>query len=340
MTRNKQTLLDLIWKVEPRLRDAFLEAIEEITSNAEIGRIASFLERGDVEGALGALHIDRAAFRPIERAIAEAFEAGAHFGVGSLPARDVFGGRIVLRADLRNPRAEAWLSSHSATLITNIAEDQRNGIRATLSSAMSEGKNPLRTALDVSGRVEKPSGRRTGGIIGLTAQQASFVNTARDDLLSEDVARMKHYLTLTRRDKRFDRQVQKAIRDGRKLDAETVAKITGRYSDKLLQLRAETIARTESLASIHQGRHEAYLQAIDAGKIRAEDVRRTWRNSGGGRVRDTHIDLHGTSVGIYEPFVTFRGNTLMYPCDPAGPTEETVNCRCTCDYRIDYLPNR
>lgn len=330
MTR--KTIEALLDDWEPIIRDAFLAAIDEIRDKAEIGRIVRLLERGDIEAALNAIHLDPAAFREFEESIRRSLIAsGSNTAEGI--TRGANGQRLVIRFNARNLGAERWLSEHSSTLVSRIIADQREAVREALRAGMERGDNPRRVALDIVGRVNRKTGRREGGIVGLTKQQERFVQNARDEL--SDPAKMSNYLTRARRDKRFDRTIAKAMREGKPLDKATIDKIVGRYKDGLLKLRGDTIGRTEALASLHQGQMEAFRQAVASGQIRAQDVRRTWKTAGDLRVRHSHRRLNGDTVGLEQRF----DNGLLYPGEPGAPVSETANCRCWLDIRIDFLAN-
>ncbi|WP_292395805.1 hypothetical protein [Mesorhizobium sp.] len=62
----------LVSTYEPVLRTAFIEAIDDIRSNIVLRRVVERLERGDVNGAIAAMNLDEAAFRPLEEAIRQA----------------------------------------------------------------------------------------------------------------------------------------------------------------------------------------------------------------------------------------------------------------------------
>lgn len=332
----KTRLLALIDKFEPELRKVFLGAIDDLVLNADIKRIAELLEAGDIDGALKAVHIDPAVFRDLEDAIARAYSAGGNAAVQSLPAMKApAGGKVVMRFDARQPRAELWLRRHSSNLVTAIVSDQREAIRNALRGGMEAGRNPRSTALDIVGRTNKATGRREGGIVGLTSGQENSVRRARNELLSGEEADLRRYLLRKARDRRFDGQVLKALTDGTAVPADVVDRAAGRYSDRLLKLRGDTIARTESLASLHASQNEAFHQAVDAGGIRAQDVRRVWITASDARVRDSHAAMEGESVGLDERF----SNGLLFPGEPGGPPEEVINCRCIVDIRVDFLAN-
>lgn len=319
---------DLLARLEPTLRAAFEDALELVKSDVQIGLLIEALERQDINSAMDALSLDPSVFRTFERALAESYAAGGDSGTSSMPRLpNPSGGRFIVRFDIRNPRAEIWLAEHSSNLVTRIVNEQRDVIRTALTDGMERGQNPRKTALNIAGRVDPLTQRRVGGMVGLSAPQAEYITTARNELLSGDPKQLRNYLTRKRRDKRFDSAVRRAIADGTPVSADTVTRASGRYSDQLLRLRAETIARTETLASLHAGQDEAFRQAIEKGAVREQDVRRVWRNAGDSRVRDEHVGMEGEIVGVNEAF----SNGLMYPSEP--------NCRCHLDIRIDHLAN-
>lgn len=333
MASNRTSFDQLLDKYEPVLKAAFLEAIADIRSRVTLKLLAERLERGDVAGALDVLHIEREAFGKLELAFAEAYNAGGIDLADGLKLRDPQGQRIVFRFAVRNPEAEAWLAEHSATMVTRIVEDQRQGIRQALTEGLAAGQNPRRTAIDVVGRVSRVTQKREGGIIGLTAPQAEYVASARQELISGDLGA---YLARERRDKRFDGAVRKALAEGRALDAASVDRITGRYADRLLALRGEMLSRTETMMALGKSRDDAMRQAIASGKVDPMFVTKRWRSAGDDRVRHTHRALNGDEVGFYESFRSPSGATLRFPGDPEAPISETSGCRCSMEFRIDY----
>jgi Phage Mu protein F like protein len=213
-------------------------------------------------------------------------------------------------------------------------------VRAALDAGMAEGRNPRATALDIAGRLNRATGRREGGILGLNSGQTDAVIRARAELLSGDPTQPRNYLTRARRDKRFDRLVMQAIRDGKPVAKADVDRITGRYKDRLLQLRGETIARTETLASLNAGKQEGIRQLIDSGKVPASAVKKRWRATGDDRTRDSHLALNDVEVGLDEVFVSpLTGAQMLHPHDTSrgAPASETIGCRCFMEIRIDYF---
>lgn len=331
----QQVIDDLLNRYDPIIAQAFRQAVEDVRGSADLQRLIAALAAGDLNAALNALHLEAAAYGPLAEAIRQAYgDAGT---ASAALANDQTPAGVVIRFNIRNPRAETWLRDHSSQAVTRIIEDQRNAIRAALQAGMERGVNPRTAALDIVGRVNRATGKREGGIIGLTSTQEAAARAARDELASGDAALLRNYLTRERRDRRFDRSVASAIREGRPVPAAIVASATDRYRARLLELRGSTIARTEALASLHAARQEAYLQAVEDGKVAEADIRRVWQSAGDSRVRHTHAILHGKSAGLREPFRSASGAMLMFPGDPSAPPSETINCRCGIRYDVDFL---
>ncbi|MFE1598188.1 phage minor head protein [Methylobacterium sp. ID0610] len=327
-------LAALIETWAPQLQRAFLVAIADIADRAQIGVITAMIARGDIESAVTAVGLDPVAFRVLDAATAQAFEAGGNATVdGFPPARGPDGHRLRIRFDVRNPSAEDWLRDHSSRKVTEIVEDQRTMIRAALTAGMVAGRNPRDVALDLVGRIDPATKKRTGGTLGLTAHQEEWARRYADQLARLDPAALTRQL----RDKRFDGAVKKAIAAGKPLGGEQIAKMLTAYRNRALRYRAETIGRTEAMAALHQSQDEATQQAINRGQINPVHVEEIWHATIDGRVRDTHRAMNGQRVRRGQPFVSPSGARLRYPGDPQAPAGETVNCRCWVEVRVDFL---
>ncbi|TIN80706.1 Hsp20/alpha crystallin family protein [Mesorhizobium sp.] len=328
----------LVSTYEPMLRAAFIEAIDDIRSNIVLRRIVERLERGDINGAIAAMSLDEAAFRPLDEAIRQTFNGGGVATVEQMPAlRDPSGFQVVLRWDARNLAAEAWLREHSAQLVTDIVADQQIAIRTALETSLARGDNPTRTAVDVVGRVSRVTGQREGGIIGLTAQQSQYVENARQELSSGDPEAIRNYLQRGRRDKRFDRTVAKALREGKPLPRDMVDRITALYSDGLLKLRADTIGLHETFAALGASKDIAFQQAIAKAAVRADAITKGWKHTPQEHPRVQHVEMQGQKVRFDQPFVAPDGTLIPYPHAAGVPARHTLGCKCFCEYKIDFV---
>ena len=328
------TIEELMAKYEGRFRAAFLSAIREIVSQARIKEISDALARGDVQGALDKLYIEPAAFNVFTNEIRASFGEGGMQAVQNLgPLTDAQGNRLVFRFDVRNLVAEQWITERSSEFITNIVDEQRIVIREHLRAGLQRGDNPRTTALDVVGRINKATGRREGGVIGLSIPQEQYVRNARSELQNKDFSA---YLQRKLRDKRFDRTVARALAADEDLSPAQIAKIVNRYADRLLKHRGDTIARTETLAALNAAAYQSLQQLVDSGKIQADQITRVWDSAGDARVRNTHRIADGQRVGFDEDFVMASGRRLRYPGDPKGGASEVINCRCIARTEIDF----
>jgi hypothetical protein len=324
----------LIDAFEPILRRAFLESIFNIRDRAQLDQIVRMLEARDVDGAVRAVGLDPASFRSFDKAIGQAFEAGGDFTAKALPAiRDASGFVATFQFGIRNPAAERFLSDHSSTMVRDIVDDQRNMVRGFLTQGLARGDNPRTSALDLVGRINTATKRREGGVIGLTSSQEGWVRNYADELASDtpDAA-----LTRALRDKRFDRTVAKAARDGTPIPADMQARMIRNYRNNALRNRAETIARSETIRALHVAQDQALNQAIAAGAVEPGGINVTWRSAHDSRVRDAHRELDGQTIRRGGTFQSSLG-AIRYPGDPSASAANTIGCRCFLEPSVDFL---
>lgn len=322
----------LISHWEPRLQQAFFDAIYAVRNAAQIDQIVKMLDAGNVDGAVRAVGLDPTQFRSFDKTFEEAYEAGGITTATALPLmHDAEGFQVRFQFSIRNPVAEQWLRQYSSTMISGIIDDQRNMIREFLRAGLEAGANPRTTALDLVGRVGA-SGRREGGMIGLTQSQEQWVSNYALELEQTPAAS----LTRTLRDRRFDRAVQKSIDTGEPLSADLRAKMEVAYRNRALRYRAETIARSETITALHQAQDDALTQAVQSGGLKADAITMTWRSAGDDRVRDAHQDLNGESVKRGGMFQSSLG-PIRFPGDPDASPANTINCRCWLEPSVDFL---
>lgn len=337
-TTAAQQLEALVTRLVPRLRDVFLAAMQSVGNDAILRDVIRAIELGDLQAAYRAIGFNDAAMRPITKMIEDAFEQGGVTVGETFPKYlNTPSGRTVFRFDVRNSRAEAWLRENSSRLVVEIGEDVRQVVRNTVEQGIQAGNNPRNVALDLIGRIDPATGKRMGGSVGLTSQQAGWVARANMQLANLDPA----YLTRNLRDKRFDGVFTRAIADGKPLPADVREKMVTRYRNRVLKYRGDTIARTEMLRALNQSEFEALKQAVDMGALQNNQVRRVWDNSGDFRVRPSHRLMEGQKVGLDEPFIFPGGGAAMYPGDASlgAPPEEVIQCRCKARTEVDWLAN-
>jgi hypothetical protein len=343
MAEVKSEIERLLDELEPQMRDAFLDAIQNISDETVLNALEDRIRAQDFDGAIQVVLSDPVVFASVADVFATAFrDAGTLTAENLRAVKTPLGARLVVRFDTRNLDAENWLREQSSRLIQGLTRQVADTVRAALVDGLARGQNPRTTALDIVGRISAQTGRRMGGLLGLTIQQAEYVASAAAELASGDPALLKNYLARQRRDARFDGVVRRALAASKAVSAADIQKMTGRYSDRLLQLRGEAIARSETLLSLHAGQDAAMRQAIGSGKVRQEDVVKIWKNAADRRVRDSHIVLGqrgGQKVALDAPFVSPLGSRLMYPGDRSlgALAADVINCRCHAEYKVDYV---
>ena len=330
------TFAELLESIAQDIRNGFISVIQDVSDNAILKQLIDAIEAGDYELVWRLLGIMPGSFRPLTRAIEDAFERSAQWVAESYPKiLNTPDGKGVFRFDVRNPRAEQWLRNESSNLVAGITEDARVSVRSALETGMRAGRGPRNTALDIIGRYDRQAGHRVGGVIGLTPTQQYWVSSTRRQLETLD----PRYLTRKLRDKRFDSVVLAAIEDGKPLTKEYVDKLVIRYADITLKHRGDTIARTESVGAFAAADYESTKQVVEMGAAREKDVEREWDTASDMRVRHTHSKMEGQKVGLNEPFISPSGARLMHPHDRSlgAPSEEIIDCRCRVKTVIDWI---
>ena len=298
----------LLAALEPDVRRAFERAVADLAAAPSLARLEAALASGDIDAALAILDIDEAAFDGFREALRSAFREG---GTAEAQALNATAPTFAVRFALGNPLAEQLARELGSTLIRQITDETRQQARRVIADGIAQGVNPRSTARLLVGVHDPPTGRRVGGILGLTAQQNAWVGNAADELSGEPPS--ANYLQRQARDRRFDSTVRKAIREGKAIPEAQRAMMVRRYRARLLKLRGETIARTESIAALNGGRYEATRQMVERGLATPDRITLTWSDSRDALVRDLHRAMNGQQRRFGEPFVSPTGALLRYP---------------------------
>jgi SPP1 gp7 family putative phage head morphogenesis protein len=104
------------------------------------------------------------------------------------------------------------------------------------------------------------------------------------------------------------------------LSDEVIAKRAQEYAKRLLKYRAETIARTETLAASNGGTYQSWLQARDEGFLAPNAVRK-WIVTPDDRLCPLCQQMTGATAQLDQPFNTPKGQIYHPPLHP--------DCRCT-----------
>lgn len=336
-----KTTLEKFYALQiPEVRELFINAMQDISDNANIQEMIDAIESNDIDKLVQASGYNSVVLNKIIDKIEDIYERSGDMFVSGWPKLRNGLGLVKPVFNIRNEMAENELKNYSSQFISNISNEVRESIKETLADGMARGINPRETALNIVGRKNLSTGKRIGGTIGLAANQTRWVNNARLYLLNLD----ERYFNLSLRDKRFDTIVRKAIDTKQPLSKEKISQLITAYESKALKYRADAIARTETMQAINRSEHMAIKENIEEGLITKDMVTKYWSNSGDERVRISHVNLGNkynkqNSIGFDEPFETINGSKLLYPGDISlsADLKEIIHCRCKCEYYIDFI---
>lgn len=315
-------------KIEPVLAKLFRDRMATIANSVQLVTLERLVQNNDANGIVTLLFAD--GFHAILEAIRNVFIRGGQMEMAQMAAS------LKQTFDVREDTADAWLRGNDAEVIQTLTQNQREAIGILLAAALLRGQSARKTALQIIGRKSGQTGRRYGGIVGLTGQDATWVETARQQLSSGDPSQMRDYLKRTKRDRTFDPMVSQAIEAGKPLSNDDVEKVTGAYAGKLSVARAAVQTAAWALAALAAGRAQAVQQVLKANGISPDRVSKVWLTVGDNKVRDTHAQMNGQVRPFMQPFQSPSGALMQEPGDTtlgAGPAE-TFNCRCSVTYQI------
>lgn len=252
---------------EPRLRAAYLEAIEAIKQATSSLRLAAAIERGDLAVVDAILNRETLA-----RGLRKAAGIIRQLTIEAAKLEKAAFGAAFTQI---NASAVQVAERQAGRLITRISGDVRRQIRALIVESVSGGLTPMQAA------------RQIVPLIGLTPRQAHAVSNLRSRLVAQG--------------------------------AKDVSGAVQRYAEKLLRLRARTIARTETMAAANAGQQAIWLQA-QANGLLSPDAKKRWITTPDDRLCPQCASVGGQVVLLNEPFQTPLGAVMNPPLHP--------NCRC------------
>ena len=252
-------------RVMNHLRDAMNAVRDQVI--ADEGKLLDAIMHRPLDQVVDMIPIDP--WVDIQESIAAELEgdliAGGHRYAQQVPAMRK--ATVNFRFDEPSSNASRWARTQSGTLITNVTTSQRNTVRTFVSGSLNAG-DPSRTVA-----------RNLRNVVGLTPQQAGWVQNFEDRLVSRYVG------------------------EGMTLQAAQAraAGPTARYHARIHRYRTETIARTEILTASHEGRRQAWDQGLRQGFI-SPNARQEWSAEVDDRACAICEELDRTTVRIGEMF--------------------------------------
>lgn len=312
----QKRLEELLAKQEKTIAAAFRRYIDTVKSRPVLRDILKALEAGDVNAALRILDTHIAT---LASSLNQVFISTATAEIEA--ARQLFSKvspTVSISFDPGDLEASRIMRESRLSFIRDFTESQRRAVATAISDGLATGAGPRNVA------------RSFRDSIGLTDQQVQWVNRYRRNLEELDSWALDRKL----RDRRYDRTVERAIRDGKPLRADQIDRMVERYRQRALAYRSEVIARTEALSTVSEAREEAMRQAFEEVDMPAGRQIKVWGTAQDSRVRDTHRAMNGQKRTGEEPFQSPSGAVLRYPGDRRAPADEVIQCRCFIRYEI------
>lgn len=276
-------------KLEPALAKAVRDLIKDHVASVNLDDLEAALKEGRTYRVLDIIgDVDPVKAQAVRDALQNAVWAG-----GALATQSPVLNEARFAFQRLNPHLITWLERYSLNLITDIGEGTRAAVRSALVEGMTKGVNPIQQA------------RQIKQAVGLTEAQAKSVANYRRELetfhlkrsakswglgnersklsgvevmpIDPKTGRPKDGIEARRlRDQRYDGQLKRAMEKRQPIPPEKIDKMVDRYQERMIQNRARTIARSESLRATNVGVHEAWRQAIEERKVDGSLVRKRW----------------------------------------------------------------
>lgn len=299
--------LQIAERRERRIKEAILTALLALIGTLSGSVVALYLARWNLRGLnqiIGGAEVQNeilTAYTPVADAFIEAARETANDQFGELIAYD-------------HLQASAGLIEMRSRFVSDISAQARDVMQQALVGALRRGV----PADAVQAQLQS--------VIGLTPRQAQAVANYRSLLENGDLSALDRKL----RDARFDGTVRQAVENDVRLAQDKIDRMVERYAQRSLEFRAETVARTEAMNAATGGIRDAYVQAVNSGKLMDSEVRRFWLICRDERTcpicRSIPI-LNPNGVGVLEPYKSVAGPVMQTGIHP--------RCRCSERYQAN-----
>lgn len=246
-------------------------------------------------------------FIPVRQGMRQAIARSFKLAVRDLPQGGRIDGLLAVSFDHLDPTVINGIRALETSTLDVLETEVKETVRAFVENGIRDGVGPRAIARDLR------------DVIGLAPNQEAAVANFERMLRDGD----SELLTRALRDRRFDGTVRRAFgADGKGLTEAQIKTMTDAYRRRFVAFNAETNSRTATLSAYKLGQRLAWRQAIDAGKVKAEDLEDTWHTKMDGRERPTHAEMNGMKKRFDEPWIVPGVGQQNYP------GESEFNCRC------------
>ncbi len=273
----------------PALRAPFLDAVEELRDDISVADMEVLIQQGGAAAVIGAIP-----WFTFEANLTNAFlpalrdtQHRAMRGVLGMLEDDTPADQIVLTKQ----RVTARFDLTNPQSVQVAARQAAEAVRQISDSTRRAIREIIRRG-QLGQLTVGQQARRIRDLIGLTERQTASVLNFEANLIEQGIT-------------------------GRRLERMVLRKF-----DQVLQRRATTIARSETIKAANLGQQDLWRQAADQGLIDRDNVQRRWITSIDDRVCPICAPMDGQLRPLEEPFVSpFNGASALVPGIHAA-------CRC------------
>lgn len=315
-------ILRAIDGMEPALQAAYLESVRETVTGVTYEEVARAIQSNDRDGLANLLAVLSVGL--FLEAARQTFILGARMEVKALvfpwPGFDPSSGP-----------PDDWLRGNAANIRQELTADREAAIAATVSGGILRGRTAPQIARDILGRQSPQTGRRQGGVIGLSGPDATALQNMATELADPRTVAAAGRRKLM--DPAMLPLINEAAAAGRALTPSEIERVVGRYAERMLNHRATVTAQSRAHESFEAGRATMFQQMKETAGDRY-DVKKEWFTMRDERVRNSHRPMHRQTVDVDQPFISGRGNRLNFPGDRSlgAGYDDTAGCRCHAKY--------
>lgn len=263
------------------IKVSLLDGIKAFRSKVSTEALKKAWEHGSYGHLMGAIRWDdlHQDLLPVKEQLIAGVQSTSKVGLLSLPPN----AQKQLRYDIKNPRIQRYIETHTSSLIQGITNDAHQVIARAVTKSFTHGLTPDMVAKQIKGS------------IGLLPSHSIAVERYEDGLLKQGVD--------------FDR----------------AATQVEAYQNRLLDYRANTIARTEVRGAVNFGQLEVWQQGADQGYINRDNAKKVWLTDG--NPCEICDPMDGIAVGLDDVWVPSTGEPCFVPTD--------VHPNCLCQMELD-----
>lgn len=278
-------LHDIADKAMPTVRDAFLDAVDKVRGTPKEAELRAAIATGNVDAVMRVLDIDAAMSAALSAKVIP-------------PLEDVFiaAGRAAPEKTIPSQLLGGELGFRFDIVNPKTVEYLRTANLELIREVTDETRLAVRDVVQRAveqGGAPKVQAREIRQLVGLTRRQATAVQNYEAALIEE----------------------------GRKPDQ--IDRMTAKYREKMLNMRATTIARTETLRSSNKGAVAAWRAAADKGLMNAATLRQQWLTT-----PDDRMCQHCAPVPAMNEGGVPLGGMFKTPIGPVDMPPLHPNCRC------------